>query len=337
MFGSFLFRGLGHTSGQEPRVVALGETPFDFGDVWQTPRLERVVTLRNPTSESLWISGFDRSCSCTSVEPSSLAIPARGEAAVRLVIDLRKAVGEDGRFDLRVTPSSDDPTLTFGPLTFVGTARRHPLSASPPELFFEGHGPSIEEPIEGQSTRVTSDVPLRSLDVQCDPADKGAAWVARDDEAGRRWSLFVVPADELPPGRGVLAMSLTGTAETGEVYPVIQIPAFVHILPRVAASPASVTFGARPVGGAATETVTLRSRDGVAFTIESVETDDPSLSVAAPRAVNPQPVHRIEVTQGVVERGPNTHRVRLRLSFKNEDEPSPLDLITNHYVLASPR
>src|SRR5258707_459188 len=71
----------------EERHLSFGESPEDPAFLW-------VLPIQNTTEEDIKIDGFTASCSCAAIKPSSVTVPARGSAEVRLALDLRRPHGD---------------------------------------------------------------------------------------------------------------------------------------------------------------------------------------------------------------------------------------------------
>jgi hypothetical protein len=66
-----------------------------IGDVWLSEKLRHTLTIRNSSKEEVHITGFDTSCSCTSVAPAKLVLAPGESQGLDAVIDPLRIIREN--------------------------------------------------------------------------------------------------------------------------------------------------------------------------------------------------------------------------------------------------
>lgn len=266
---------------QESLVV--DQRSLDFGEVWLQRTLRWKLPIHNRSSRAIHLESINASCSCTSISPMPLTIPAGSTVQVEAVLDLTAGTtdgfAEEYR-DLTIDLVPQTKELLPEQIRWQLTGRiRAPYRISPPQILFSksivrGQTPSAE------TAEIISRIPLKSLEASCTIAG-AIVTLTRDEELPSRFLLSVRPADSLPAGSFRLPIELNGVTKTGEVLPPVRVLATGQLVNDIYAIPATVDFGITQVGKQHQETVTFQSRTGVEFQIDKIRPSDPRLRVEA--------------------------------------------------------
>jgi hypothetical protein len=254
---------------------------LNIGEVWENPAFKCEVPIENHTTKDIRIDGFMPSCTCLSIEPASVVVPAKGSATVTLTLSLmlgspkladldNKAV--DGSFTARVSgglPQEAGWTLT-------GNVRRV-LRLKPRQIYF-GPGLVKGQPFEAQSVVAHTTEPLRELTARCD-LSQGSAKVSRIAGHEGEFTVAVRPSAALPAGPFHFDVTLEATSETKGKLPSVTLPVEGHILEDIQAVPEFLLFGSQPVGTTMTQTVLLRSASLKRFTVGAVTSLSDGLTI----------------------------------------------------------
>src|SRR5579871_3793323 len=124
----------------EPPSLVVDDGYLWFGEVWEDPEFVWKLPIRNTTDREIHIPGFDASCSCLKIEPSSVLIPAGATEEVRLILNLVKAQRQgnpDGRdFTVAIHPKISRRAASQRAWVVHGIVKT-PFSIHPPVVDFE--------------------------------------------------------------------------------------------------------------------------------------------------------------------------------------------------------
>lgn len=151
--------------------LAASEDTLEVGDVWEQSDFTWVVRVTNETSRTIMLQDVLTSCSCSSVEPRSMAIPGRAQVELRVMIDLAKAADPSSKahsrpFAVTVIPVIDEGPAPIAGWTITGRVRR-PFQFEPPFVDFGELG--NDKPFRQATVHVVPSPEL--VDIQADCAD----------------------------------------------------------------------------------------------------------------------------------------------------------------------
>jgi len=316
----------------ERAALAVDEQYLSFGEVWEDPAFIWSLPIHNGTDNDVEIAGFTKSCcSCATVEPASLTIPARGIAEVRVTLDLRSARVEPDvaarDFKVTVRPWVTRWTGMQAGWTVQGKVKR-PFAIDPPLVDFE------ESLVRGQafaprSAVITCGPEVIELTAQCD-SPFFAAKVKPDPHNPRRFRLEAQVRKEIPAGPFNQLFRLEGVTRDEHFKPKTVLAVRGTVVEEIHAVPSVLMFGGQRVGTIATDIVLLRSARSEAIKVESLETASPDLVVeGAQQTVQGK---LIRVRQKIVKGGYHESTVRLLASFHGE-APIAIVLPVSYYGL----
>lgn len=138
------------------QILSIASESQDFGVVWETDYFEWPVTIQNDSQHEISVGRFIASCSCTSITPQSVVVPARGTATVHARLDLslsENVRGLDGRFmtkfQVDIDPVVGGCACHHDGWTITGTVR-HALAGVPDKVTLDDY------PIDEGSPPVSS-------------------------------------------------------------------------------------------------------------------------------------------------------------------------------------
>ena len=266
--------------------LSISRPSRNFGAVWENPVFEWPLAVTNSSDRLVTIVGFAPSCKCSSVSPPRLAILPSQTRTVVLKLDLRVAVAgektsqaKEAPFSVSISPLVEEGD-TIRPATawviegrikktlqpeipFLDVGRRSELANAPrprrvPVQAFNG----ISE------LKTTTDSPFVHVRVERVPLPHS------------RFELVVEIRPGLPSGRVDLPIQLTPVLEDGRRLPTIAFPIRGWIVGDVDVTPPLLSFGPRPLGEMAKDTVTLKSLTGQSFEVVQARAEAPGLSVS---------------------------------------------------------
>lgn len=142
---------------------------LDFGTVNQQPDFEVSLPIENLSGEDIEIAEFVRSCTCTSIIPSSLSIPANSTRSVTAVINLMPKTAEEFTLGTRPFFFELSPRLAESDRV-IANWRVHgkvasPLTANPPELYLSFDGLKNEDLVSSFIVRTMPDANISDIEV----------------------------------------------------------------------------------------------------------------------------------------------------------------------------
>ncbi|MFV1965063.1 MAG: hypothetical protein ACC628_06540 [Pirellulaceae bacterium] len=143
---------------------------------------------------------------------------------------------------------------------------RHAITSSSARLFFNSEC-TRGRPCPPKSTQIKSLVPLRSLDVTCDPT---FATVNLSQQTESEYLLSIQPNETLPAGPFKFFVVLSPRVLSGETLPPVRITVEGTIWEEVEALPTPLNLGGGRLGSVLEGTIVLRSRVMNAFSVESI-------------------------------------------------------------------
>jgi hypothetical protein len=311
---------------------------LDFGDVWAQPDFRWTLPIRNTTGRDIRVDGFQVSCKCTSIEPESLVVPARGEASVSLAIDLTGAVASEPLGKARDLSLHLAPVVEGGPpisasWTLKGRVRKA-LEVAPRAVFFQ----SWELGTAGAAYVATVDLsavePLAQLRV--DGNDYGhSVEVRQADEEGRRFeiSLSLSPAFQRTDFHHRL--TITGIAKSGKLLPPFALSVYGTTVPEIYAEPPDLLLGAIPLGESLVGTICLKSASGTP--VQLVDVPIPSSETEVSPLAEPPDAGVIRIRQTAVRPGSQIVDIEILAACRGDSPPVRVPVRLVYYGLTASR
>jgi len=245
----------------------------DFGAVWASDDVKVVLSLRNPTSSQIQLVGFDASCSCASIKPAVLIIDPGESRDVLVTLDLIRAfpAGKPpGTHDVDVEVFAHyEHNGRLGAEICVVRGRAHFPLVPPAALRFTGADSIFERrrpPTKSVVLFVASDV--TALTADC-PTGLATTEVRRQSGRDPGYVVEVTPSAHIPAGAFAFEVELTAYGTDGIALPAVPLQVNGMALPDIFATPDTVLLAGDE--GADSETITLQSVSGTAFTVKSVQ------------------------------------------------------------------
>jgi len=253
-----------------PTALVVDEEYLSFGEVWEEPAFVWKLPIRNTTNQDVVIAGFDTSCSCGKIEPSSLTIAPQGTSEVRLSLNLLSAHSEPDLaakdFEVAVQPRINKGAGTQAGWVVHGKVLQ-PFAIDPPVVDFE-ESLVRGEPFAPRSTVITCGLDVAKLMARCDLSSL-TTQVMRDTKNPRRFRLEIQPRKDMPGGPFNHLVRLAAlTPSKKEVSGAVSVVG--RVVEEVSLQPEVLAFGAEAIGTKLQETVTLQSRSGKDFTIQEI-------------------------------------------------------------------
>jgi len=261
--------------------LAVKSAYLHVGEVWEQSEFRYELPLENRTQESIKVDGFSSSCTCASIEPRSLTIPAGECRRVRLTLDLTRKVH-----------SVEEPTNTFTVeiIPFVKSSRsrtrgwqvhgvvksRVTLNASSMDF---GEEAVQGEPFPRRKVEALAHVPCGSLVTSAQP-DIVAVDVVRVGDDSKRFEVYIAPKPDLKPGPFRSWVNLEVISSDGKRLSGAKLSVSGQVKQPVWAVPSKVQLPLSDVGETAEAVVVLQSPAGVMYTVEKTHTDSKDVEVS---------------------------------------------------------
>jgi hypothetical protein len=315
---------------------------LDIGEVWEAKDFLWTLPIVNHTDEDIQIINFTTSCSCLSISPSSLNVPAGQTANVSLTIDLTKknqaqggsAVPQAGppvrNINVEVVPILKNGQPAQVRWTIFGRARSV-ITLAEPALDFEE---SIVRgyPIVPRKMKVTASIPLEDLKVIIDPTFASAR-VSKVPGGSGIYEVEVVPDKHLSLGFFTVPLKLVPIGQDGKQYPYLEFPVSGTVSADVRVVPTALHFGALNIGESREEIVVLRSNSGKSYKVETFHSSSEDV-VIKPADTNIPGAQAFRVTQKASHMKNSSALVRF--SIRSEVTPdTPVELflkVTYHGI-----
>jgi Protein of unknown function (DUF1573) len=268
-------------SRQVPRPpLAIEAASLDFGSVWNSEEFAWAVPMRNASNFPIIVGRLAGSCTCTLVDPSSLALKPGEEVRVKLRYDLFSRTRQSGDatvpFDdaLSAYVNGDDKPLARW---HVHGLVKNAFSCDARSLDF-GDSLVVGRPYPTRTIDVTCFQPCRKLEVSAD--ERSAAVVAKNPSGdGVHFQVAVAPGATLGSGTHKFKLSLGAVLPSGERTPHVSVPVEVRILPDLQIVPSLAHFGQLKLGESREETIVLASRTGRSFDVPTFDSGSKSLKI----------------------------------------------------------
>jgi hypothetical protein len=252
--------------------LVIEERYLDFGEAWEEKSFRWKLPIQNPTSRDLEVTALQSNCACSSVEPSSVTIPAGAEREVTLTINLTRddKAGDDKPrgFELGIVPLIAGAPPNQQGWTLRGRVRPV-LTLTPARVL-------LDRPlVQGQSppsarVLVKAHTPLSGLSAA--PTSAAASTEVRKVAGQERsFELLITLRDGFSPGPVRFEVVLEPKGQDGLALPPVRLSVSGMVLQDLQVQPPALLLGAKAVGEVARETFTLRSEGAHPFMVEKVE------------------------------------------------------------------
>ncbi len=105
----------------QPKFALEGGMSFDFGELYTTAPVEKVLRISNGGDDTLRITGVSGSCGCTGTLLSAGNIPPGGHGTLKITFDPEKF---SGKVEKVVSMKTNDPAAPNPHITFSATITR---------------------------------------------------------------------------------------------------------------------------------------------------------------------------------------------------------------------
>lgn len=180
-----------------PKLELIGETTFDFGDIYRGQKVTHYFTIKNSGNDTLLIKNVSASCGCTAAMTSTSVVPPQSTSKVEVTFN---SEGYGGHAQKTVTVISNDPVnptqridITANilpvlepnpPYLYISRAKVDSVSLSTIKLTNATKGPvsilSTETSLAGLQVEVTEKTlkpkETANLQVSYKPAKAGPAY-----------------------------------------------------------------------------------------------------------------------------------------------------------------
>ena len=212
-----------------PKMV-LSSNAWDFGTVKYGPVLEKKLTIRNEGNIDLQIHDMVGSCACTIADITRTLIPPGESADVTLRFDTTKRQGD---IDVTITIRSSDPQRELSIYNVSGVVKRL-IDVRPESLTLSSIGRTAPM---SKTVTIRFETPQPLTPLLKTTATPSFSAKLEQVSAGREYRLTVTTRNTAPLGltRGTVVIE-TGFA----AQPLIRVPIYVNIQPRVQTLPAAI-------------------------------------------------------------------------------------------------
>jgi hypothetical protein len=325
--------------------LAVSKDALCLGTVWWQPHFKWQLSITNPTDDDIEIMRFQRSCQCVSVEPPSLAIPAKSTRNVTLALNLTRTPSVSTK---EVPSYRWEYSVSIVPDLRAGVAdsmrdrvqwRLHgqvqvPWIASPETIDFGNQLPASVGATK--VSRIICEQPLSCLWATCDQR-LGAVKLEKQDDHGTRYLLSVSLKQNIARGYHDIRVDLTGVSREGKRLcgPPIQVRARVN--GAAEAVPESLVFGAKLVGEIASTDLLLRPTGEKRFTLKRIRADSPSLEVRRSNATElAAGEYAFRVSQRVSARGQHSSVIALSVQTGDSQESQDVIVPVSYFGISNP-
>ncbi len=301
--------------GGEGSSLVADPTALELGEVWESDAHRVEVPLTNKGETTITISRFATTCSCSSVEPTSIEIPPGETRRVVMALDLQPSSREEADkpttdFSVDLTPFLAGEPEQQGPTWQVTARVRRPLLRTPRQIDLGWHSERAQpfEPV-----LVTVDI-APGIDGLKAFGTKMLVSLNRDKKGTSRYILSVTPIGPLQVGEVSGFVRLTPYRK-GEALPSRTISVRGRVVDDVELTPTGVLFGTQSIGTTRTETVTLRSLTGTDF--ELVKVESRGVDTRVERSTGADANRRLLVHQKITAIGQYAGEIHLTVQDKD--------------------
>jgi len=265
-------------------IVESGD--LNFGEQIEQDSLKMTIRVVNPTSRTVRVNKLRAHCKCTKIEPQSFELAAGEVMPVRVELDLREKEPRTAsrlirEFQAQIMPdvasSVPSPTERW---TISGSVRRAIVPQT--DLIDFADVSILDRQPRTLAVNVECLDPAVSLTATCDP-NCGKVDIVEPSDASNLHQVLVTLNRELPLGRGEFPVQLTPKTRDGATLPSRSVLVAYRVVNDIQVVPPEAALGIIPVGNSVEKTVSLRSRTGSSFTVQSIETSSGAVSLSEPQ------------------------------------------------------
>jgi hypothetical protein len=276
----FRLAGAGH--GSEPQAhtrLHIEPDQLNFGKVWETDKFVWPVIIENQGDDPCVVESLSGSCSCQTFNPQQFILDPGEKQRVEITLNLRNGVSH----------ADVEPVREFG-VTFWAVSRGQ---AAASYWSLKGRVRSafrcpdrVDLGTVSESERTSSSsrfplvplMPLSRIEAEI-PSPFAHAEIHLPEGGRKRYEVAITPRSGLDKQRYTTTVTLTAVLADGTAVPTVRVPVSFEIGEDIEAVPPALPLGALDIGETARETITLRSRSGGQFVIQSVRAEGDGLTV----------------------------------------------------------
>lgn len=116
----------------QPKANIVGGLTFDFGTLYSTLKVKKLITIRNDGSDTLNITDVSTSCGCTAALLSQPAVPPHDSTTLEIAFDPRRFTGA---VEKGVSMKTNDPANPKPHMVFTATIAKV-IEVEPEYLMF---------------------------------------------------------------------------------------------------------------------------------------------------------------------------------------------------------
>ncbi|MBC7967330.1 MAG: DUF1573 domain-containing protein [Fuerstia sp.] len=277
------------------------DTIVDLGSLWAQDRYRVEIPVRNSGATELKLVDISASCTCTTVDPKSLTVPAGSTGTFHTELDLVSYRPQDYQVPTRTTEAGIIALASSGerPVKLSWKLRatvRNAIGLNPIIVVNDPVVVGADAP--AQSVQIVEHIPLRRIIASCDPA-KAEVDVAHAPGEGGLSKLNIRLKPRETPGTFEFPVMLTPVAvEEGTTIPPLTIQVRGRVVEDIYAVPSSLVLGVIRDGEHFEGEFVLASRQSHAFEIEKIEISDPSIQAALDESGRSPESTRIRIASG---------------------------------------
>lgn len=309
----FFAEASGTTTANAGSLDLADTTVVDLGTLWAQDHYRVEIPVKNTGMAELKLVKFSTSCTCTAIDPESLAIPAGSTGTFHAELDLVSRGTQDYQLPMRTTEvlivaqasGERPPKLSWKLRATV----RNAIGLNPSVVLKAPMVIGADAP--SQSVQIVEHIPLQKLIASCDPA-RAEVGVARTASDGGSSKLNIRLKSHETPGAFEFPIILTPVAaENGATIPSVKIHVQGRVVEDIYATPSSFAGGMLRDGQHLKGNIVLASRQQHPFEIKKIEPSDPSIQAALVASSRPTESKRIRITSGSLPVGKITASITI--------------------------
>ncbi len=303
------------SDGPQPAdAFPLVPSSLDFGEAVEDSQFKWTIQIANQSSKDIKIERFLSSCSCTSLEPETVRVPANGKAQVQVTLDLRYGRSEGEKptqrdFEVALAPILTGSNRLPPDWRIYGKVRR--LLTVPRVIRLPGPFVSGER-FELQTAAMFVEKLVGKVAAYCDPSFAAVAVHETekhaDDRGARLFEAKFLLSDSLAIGKHKFPVKLQPLGLNGQIYPPVNVSVEVQVAGFVRPVPEELLLGVRRVGEIVEQTVIFeRLSSSAEFEISGYEWL--SAAIHSPVEEKDKGASRFRIRVSISELGPQSEQL----------------------------
>jgi hypothetical protein len=280
---------IGHRVTDLPDSAALEIAPsqLDLGVVEACSEYVHRISIRNKSSHRIALTGFNTSCNCLEVRPTSFSIDAGVENEIALRLNLQSRPESfpgqmEFPFKVYVTPTVNGLPSQRNWMIHGKVSRL--VVADEPEVWV-GTRVAGDSFTPVRSVRVRCREPLESVNSHCDPP-----WISskveRFGNSGLDWKLtLLADKPQMPVGKVFGGVNLEARRRDGRTDTIHVCSFAAELAHDVELSQAKVVMSPQSIVAPSSQVVVLKSRSSREFKIASIHVDPPQAIEVVPTSL----------------------------------------------------